>query len=429
VSIIYIGAGVSTIFGVLTLLDGGYPGRDIYIYEKGKSIDKRQPDEVLFGAGGAGTYSDGKFVFNLELGGQLSKYTGEVKALELFDKVQTQLVRFHPDSSKIYVSTPEEVPQEVKDAGLAMRLSLTWHVGTDYLKTWVENVFKYFKEQGVSVFYDREVTNIILYDDADFNEIDFANQTSNNFINKTSSIVVAVGKGGMDLVQKLISDYNLETVPKAAQIGLRFESESKYFNKLTEDSYDLKLYKKYNDNLSIRTFCTNKVNSYVAVEDYGDIKTVNGHSFRNEYQNDLINFGIMLEIKGICNPLEYSRKFAKDFNWNNQITYFLGDFPIIPTIEGKEIKLKDLQSNFPYWNEVEDFLIKLNRLFHFEWDYTLYLPEVKFLTNEVVVDYSNLKVPGYNLYLNGDSLSARGIVVSASQGIYTAESLLREYQK
>lgn len=427
-SIIYVGAGVSTIFGVLTLLEGGYPGEDILIYEKGNPIDKRQPEEVLFGAGGAGTYSDGKFVFNLELGGHLVKYTGEAKALELFYLVQSLLIKFHPDPTKIYISTPETVPSEVKEAGLDMRLSLTWHVGTDYLKTWVENVFKYFEEKGVNVYYNQEVKRIYL------KEHEFhINSSRTSYMDKCSpqdDLVVAVGKGGMDLINDLIIDYGLKTEPKAAQIGLRFESKSKYFRKLTKDSYDLKLYKKYDETWSIRTFCTNPHNSYIAVEDYNGIKTVNGHSFRGEKENDLINFGIMFEVKGLKDPLEFSRGFAQNFNINNQICYFLGDYPVRPSIGGNEIDIKYLQNYFnEYWDFVEDFLIRLNNLFHFGGDYALYLPEVKFLTNEVVVDYSNLKVPGYNLYLNGDSLSARGIVVSASQGIYTAQHLLEKYKK
>jgi uncharacterized FAD-dependent dehydrogenase len=55
----------------------------------------------------------------------------------------------------------------------------------------------------------------------------------------------------------------------------------------------------------------------------------------------------------------------------------------------------------------------------------MYIPEVKYLSPEPLVDYKNLALVDYpNVHFVGDALSARGITVSGAQGIYVAESLL-----
>jgi uncharacterized FAD-dependent dehydrogenase len=59
-------------------------------------------------------------------------------------------------------------------------------------------------------------------------------------------------------------------------------------------------------------------------------------------------------------------------------------------------------------------------------DYGIYIPEVKYLSPEVKVNYENLSLIDFpNVYFVGDALSARGITVSGAQAIYVAESLLK----
>ena len=60
-------------------------------------------------------------------------------------------------------------------------------------------------------------------------------------------------------------------------------------------------------------------------------------------------------------------------------------------------------------------------------DYGIYMPEVKYLSPEPLVNYENLSLTKYdNVHFVGDALSARGITVSGAQGIYTAENLLKQ---
>jgi hypothetical protein len=55
----------------------------------------------------------------------------------------------------------------------------------------------------------------------------------------------------------------------------------------------------------------------------------------------------------------------------------------------------------------------------------MYIPEVKYLSPEPLVNYTDLSLNAYpNVHFVGDALSARGITVSGAHGIYVAEALL-----
>jgi glycine/D-amino acid oxidase-like deaminating enzyme len=83
--IVIIGAGVAGINAATKLVDNGYPGKLITIIDKGNDPINRLPEEVMTGMLGAGGWSDGKLVVSTVQGGQLSKYCGEDKAMELME--------------------------------------------------------------------------------------------------------------------------------------------------------------------------------------------------------------------------------------------------------------------------------------------------------------------------------------------------------
>jgi uncharacterized FAD-dependent dehydrogenase len=81
-----------------------------------------------------------------------------------------------------------------------------------------------------------------------------------------------------------------------------------------------------------------------------------------------------------------------------------------------------------YFNYIDDFIDDMKKVFPtLKDDWGIYIPEVKYLNDEVIVNYNDLSLIGYpNVYFAGDALSARGITVSGAQGVYIAESLLKK---
>jgi uncharacterized FAD-dependent dehydrogenase len=252
---------------------------------------------------------------------------------------------------------------------------------------------------------------------------------------KYDELIFAVGKSGIDFGKQLAEQYVLPTEAKSVQIGVRFESPQKYFQKLIDVSYDFKLYQKF-DNVSLRSFCTNNNAAFVAVEEtYGDI-SYNGHAKKGEeYRNDMTNFGILMEIKGIEDPFKWSRDLVNKFQVGNTGLYYSPNQTRQPGLTSEGTTVSAFPINDIYYFEetlgkyadyVLNFIDDMNKVFEFGDDWGIYIPEVKYLSPEPLVNYTDLSLNEFpNVHFVGDALSARGITVSGAHGIYVAESLIK----
>jgi uncharacterized FAD-dependent dehydrogenase len=427
--IVIVGAGVAGVNAATKLVDNGYPGELITIIDMGKDPYQRKPEEVMTGFLGAGGWSDGKLTYHTAIGGQLSKYCGEEKAMELMDQVITNFKRFHPKPEEVQCSNPEEEPEFIKPY-FGLRLFPVWHVGTDYLSEIAKNWYDYLVSKGVEFVWETKVTSI-----------DFDNQMiiCGEFGDKYDELIFAVGKSGIDFAQELANKYELPDEPKSVQIGVRFEAPQEHFQKLIDISYDFKLYRKFEDEgVSLRSFCTNNNAAYVAVEEtYGD-HSYNGHAKKDEaYRNNMTNFGILMEINGIEDPFTWSRNVVNKVQANSTGLYYSPSRQPSTTSEGNgvtatQISLDTLSHVVEpamegYFGYIMDFIQDMKKVFPtLGDDWGIYIPEVKYLSPEPLVNYKDLSLTKYsNVHFVGDALSARGITVSGAQAIYVVESLLK----
>jgi uncharacterized FAD-dependent dehydrogenase len=433
--IVIVGAGVAGVNAATKLVDNGYPGELITIIDMGKSPYERKPEEVMTGFLGAGGWSDGKLTYHTAIGGHLSKYCGEEKAMELMDQVITNFKRFHPKPEEVQCSNPEAEPDFIKPY-FGLRLFPVWHVGTDYLHEIGKNWYDYLVSKGVKFEWEAKVT-----------AIDFENQTGTVTVPQSDlehsfeydRLIFGVGKSGIDFGKQLAEKYYLPTEPKPVQIGVRFEAPQHHFQKLIDVSYDFKLYRKFEDKgVSLRSFCTNNNAAYVAVEEtYGD-HSYNGHAKKDEaYRNDMTNFGILMEIQGIDDPFTWSRELVEKVQAHGTGLYYSPSRKPSTTSEGDNVSahqidwmgLQVVAEHFQgYFEYISDFIADMKKVFPtLEDDWGIYIPEVKYLSPEPLVNYSDLSLVTYpNVHFVGDALSARGITVSGAQGTYVAEDILGE---
>jgi len=430
--IVIVGAGVAGVNAATKLVDNGYPGNLITIIDMGKDPYKRKPEEVMTGFLGAGGWSDGKLTYHTAIGGQLSKYCGEDKAIELMNQVITNFKRFHPKPEEVQCSNPQEEPEFIKPY-FGLRLFPVWHVGTDYLSEIAKNWYDYLVEKGVKFLWEEKVDWI------NFNNSTLFYQTLDKVSGLTveyDELIFAVGKSGIDFAQQLANKYQLPDEPKSVQIGVRFEAPQKHFQKLIDISYDFKLYRKFDDEgVSLRSFCTNNNAAYVAVEEtYGD-HSYNGHAKKDEaYRNNMTNFGILMEINGIEDPFTWSRDVVNKLQSNGTGLYYSPSR--IPSTTSEGTKVTSYQIEFldgvreimgGYFQYIEDFIEDMKKVFPtLGDDWGIYIPEVKYLSPEPLVNYKDLSLTKYpNVHFVGDALSARGITVSGAQAIYVAENLIK----
>ena len=429
-NILIIGAGVAGVNAATKLIDNNFKGK-ITIIDMGKNPYERPYEEVMTGFLGAGGWSDGKLTYHTSIGGQLSKYCGDEKAMELMDQVIENFKRFHPKPEAVQCSNPVAEPDFIKPY-FGLRLFPVWHVGTDYLHEIGKNWYDFLINNGVEFLWETKVTDI------NFNDsIVRADSENSQTIRSYDKLIFGVGKSGIDFGKELADKYELPTEPKSVQIGVRFEAPQKHFQKLIDVSYDFKLYRKFEDKgVSLRSFCTNNNAAYVAVEEtYGD-HSYNGHAKKDEaFRNDMTNFGILMEIQGIEEPFTWSRKVVNSIQKDGTGLYFSPSRRPSKTSEGEDVssiminrdQLDTVRSQFNgYFQYIDDFIEDMKKVFPtLRHDWGIYIPEVKYLSPEPLVNYNNLSLTKYeNIHFVGDALSARGITVSGAQGIFVAESLI-----
>ena len=407
-NVVIVGAGVAGVNAATKLVDNNFDGK-ITIIDMGKDPYRRPYEEVMTGFLGAGGWSDGKLTYHTAIGGHLSKYTGEEKAMELMDQVIENFKRFHPKPEEVQCSNPVAEPDFIKPY-FGLRLFPVWHVGTDYLHEIGKNWYDYLISKGVQFEWGAKVT-----------DIDFINHTGKVIVPESDlehsfeydTLIFGVGKSGIDFGKQLAEKYDLPTEPKPVQIGVRFEAPQKHFQKLIDISYDFKLYRKYEDKgVSLRSFCTNNNAAYVAVEEtYGD-HSYNGHAKKDEsFRNDMTNFGILMEVQGIDNPFDWSRELVNKLQANGTGLYYSPSRKPSTTSEGVDVSahqidwmgLQVVAEHFKgYFEYIVNFIDDMKKVFPtLEDDWGIYIPEVKYLSPEPLVNYDDLSLKiNYRLFSN-----------------------------
>ena len=459
--IVIIGAGVAGVNAATKLVDNGYDGSCITIIDMGNDPYNRKPEEVMTGFMGAGGWSDGKLTYHTSIGGHLTKYTGDEKAMELMDQVITNFKRFHPKPEEVQCSNPVTEPDFIKPY-FGLRLFPVWHVGTDYLHEIGKNWYDYLCDKGVKFIWKTKVTNVIPE----------KNRVTYEYLNRDrrgggsfdyDRLIFGVGKSGIDFGKRIVEENNYPTEAKPVQIGVRFEAPQKHFQKLIDISYDFKLYRKFEDEgVSLRSFCTNNNAAYVALEEtYGDY-SYNGHAKKGEeHRNNMTNFGILMEVQGIDKPFDWSRELVSKVNkvqivsgegyggskalgrfeakYKAGLYYSPSNKDKTLTSEGDWVKahyinekgLQEVREAFKgYFKYIEDFIEDMKKVFPtLGDDWGIYIPEVKYLSPEPLVNYDNLSLNEIsNIHFVGDALSARGITVSGAQGTYVAENIIENHR-
>ena len=429
-NIVIIGAGVAGVNAATKLVDNNFNGK-ITIIDMGKDPYLRPYEEVMTGYLGAGGWSDGKLTYSTQIGGQLSKYVGDEKAMELMKQVVDNFTRFHPHPEQIILSSPDKEPDFIKPY-FGLRLFPVWHIGTDYLHEIGKSWYDYLVDKGVDFIWETKVTDIDFENQIVYYEDGFESLVEGLIYDK---LIFGVGKSGIDFTSDIMKQYELPTEEKPAQVGVRFEAPQKHFQKLIDIAYDFKLYRKFDDEgVSLRSFCTNNNAAYVAVEEtYGD-HSYNGHAKKDEaFRNDMTNFGILMEVKGIKEPFKWARELVNKVQENSTGLFYSPTREPSTTSEGIDVsatKINDLdvvKDAFQgYYSYIEDFINDMKKVFPtLKDDWGIYVPEVKYLAPEPLVNYEDLSLTKYpNVHFVGDALSARGISVSGAHGTFVAEKIL-----
>lgn len=403
---VFIGAGPSNISSIINLEDK----TDILLIEKGKNILDRPKNEVIYGFGGAGAFSDFKLSYGYGVGGSLLDHVDEEHFDEYIEKALAQYQLF-TDKPLVW-SNPTIHDIE----GLEMMTQKVIHVGTAEGYNILCRIYEYMKQQGVQMMYDTEVVGISRIDDdtlvvvtADGQEI------------LTNNIVIGTGQK-----DKLATNYfkHLDAKYNKFQLGVRAEipNTDDRFAAILAANYDFKYFRRYeteNFNVRVRTFCCNSGNAHVATEKANGLVSYNGHAIGDGQNNGLVNFGVICEMTPKNGSFGQEQFIAQVSSINETMTENPYKF---------EEGFKQSFVGIPEIDEcITDFLSRFDKDCKII-DGHFYTPEYK--NTSPSYDYQgtfNELEPG--IYLNGDIFCTRGIITSSACGIMMADILNGKYNK
>lgn len=199
-SINIIGLGPAGLFCGYMLAKLGYK---VNIFERGKCVEERKIDvenfwnnnklivnsNVVFGEGGAGTFSDGKLNTNIK-GND-----------DYINKVLSIFVENGANEEILYINKP--------------------HLGTDALFDIVKNMRNKIKENGGNIYYNSALTNIF-FENNKLTKFEINNKDIYN----ADFLILAIGHSAKDTF-KMLYDNNINMTSKPFAVGVRIMHDQK----------------------------------------------------------------------------------------------------------------------------------------------------------------------------------------------------------
>ena len=439
-----IGAGPAGLFAAWKLSTSKLK---VIVIDQGREALKRnpqsQPQDTIFGVGGAGTYSDGKLNLTYKIGGEpasLKRSAKEVQAL--IDSVDETLVKFKipKKCSGVNGSELEELKRKANKEGIEFVSGRQKHIGTDNVKHVIDRFYSWLKKRGISFSLETKVEGIKKHKKG------FLLKTARGEI-ECSYLVCAPGRGKAYWLREELKKLGVHTAYGPIDVGMRIEFPAGIYDSVKEVMYDAKfrLYTSTYDDM-VRTFCTNP-HGFISVEKFKDFVLVNGHAERNRKSMNT-NLALLVRIS-LTNPVEDSTEYARSIA---KLSYTIGGgkpilqrykdlkkgrrsnwerihkSPINPTLT--DVTPGDISMAMPMRivQDIVEAIEKLDRVIPgIASDTTLiYAPEIKFYDTKYEAN-SFLETNVSNLFVAGDASGfSRGIVYAAVTGIITAEGILEK---
>ena len=428
----------------------------VLMIDKGAPLEKRQcpikrgitptcikcsPCHIMNGYGGAGTLSDGKYNITTEFGGDLHRYVGREKAMELMEYVDDVLCSMGGSEAKLY-DTDSELKTKALHYDLHLLGAKVRHLGTDRNVEILGRIFDYISSVIETKFYTT-LTEVDKTDDG------FVVTTSKGEQFFCKDLVLAAGRSGSKWISTVCDSLNIKQKKNRVDIGVRVELPAEIFKHITDVVYESKfVYQtdKYND--LVRTFCMNPYGEVVA-ENTNGIVTVNGHSYADPaLRTENTNFALLVS-NTFTEPFEDSNEYGESIA---RLSNMLGGGVLLQRfgdlVKGRRSSARRMEKCFTrptlkatpgdlslvipkrQLDDIIEMIYALDKIAPgtANEDTLLYGVEVKFYNMKVDVD-NNLKTEVDGLYALGDG---SGVTHSLSQasasGVYVARILNEKYQ-
>ena len=454
--VIVVGAGPAGIFAALELVRRN--GASVLVVERGPDISRRgcparksgvcagcEPCDITCGWGGAGAFSDGKLTLTPDVGGWLDRFVGRERLTELIGYVDG-IWREYGAPEEVHGGGKkfEKFRKEALLHGMTLVESPVRHMGTERSYDILTRM-RAELESKVEVLTRSRVERILAEKPAGESELRATGVILEDGTRLTSDAVIAApGRDGAAWLMEECKRLHIEMRTNPVDIGVRVEVSAAVMEPLTTALYESKLIyytPRFDD--PVRTFCMNPYGA-VSLENYGDVVTVNGHSYA-DFKTDRTNFALLVSTdftEPFDDPIAYGKSIARLANVLGEdiIVQRLGDLhqghrstmdrirrgTVQPTLQGATAG--DLAFVLPYRHltDILEMLAAMDKIAPGVngRDTLLYGVEVKFYSARPELD-NGLQTPVSNLYAVGDGAGiTRGLIQASAAGVIAARSIL-----
>ena len=453
--VIVVGAGPAGIFAALELVR--HSRVRVLLLERGADIARRacparktgicsgcDPCDITCGWGGAGAFSDGKLTLTPEVGGWLDQFVSKERLRDLIDDVDGVWVE-HGAPQEVHGGGPkaEEIRRRAAQWGMTLVASPVRHMGTERAYEILTHL-RAELEGRVTVRTGVRVERILTEETPDGRRRTVGVALADGSRVSADAVIAAPGRDGTGWLVDECKRLGIGLRANPVDIGVRVEAPAAVMEPLTAALYESKLlYRTPTFDDPVRTFCMNPYGE-VSLENYGDVVTVNGHSYAAA-KTDRTNFALLVSTQftePFNDPIAYGKSIARLANLlgDQIIVQRLGDLhegrrstvdrlrdgAVQPTLTGATAG--DLAFVLPY-RHLRGILEMLTAMDHLAPgvngpDTLLYGVEVKFYSARPDLD-AGLQTPVQNLYAIGDGAGiTRGLVQASAAGVIAARSIL-----
>jgi uncharacterized FAD-dependent dehydrogenase len=430
-----IGAGSAGLFASLVLSEEGLR---VVVLDRGLAPKERE--SIVYGVGGAGTFSDGKLNLTTKIGGDPASIgCSEDELLRLIAQVDDTFTRCGAPMNYSGEDSDAlgKLYQSAAQAGIEFIAGRQRHIGTSRIREVIDALYHDLIERGIEFRLDCRVETIEEVDGGFRVGIAGGDVTARH-------VIAAPGRSGAYWLREVTRGLGVGPEFGPLDVGVRIEFPAEIYEPIESIMYDAKLRVRtttYDD--MVRTFCTNP-RGFVVREDSDDFALVNGHA-ENKRKSKNTNFALLVHVE-LTDPVEDTTQYGRAIA--ELATTIGGGRPILQ-------RLKDLQQGRRSTAErirrvrisptlgdytpgdvsmalpqriVVDLLESIERLDRIlpglASDGTLiYAPEIKFYDTRYNVGTGmETALPGF--YVAGDASGhSRGIVFAAVTGILAARKI------
>ncbi len=305
-----VGSGPAGLFTAYELSHN--PGVDISVLEQGPDVEKRK--SLLYGVGGAGTYSDGKINVHPQIGGDLYNFLPRDESWELLYQLEAKFRQLGVTGEYQVTEEKEKriksFQEQASKNGIEFLPYKTIHVGTDRLPDIISGFKRELSSRGVNFLLETQVVEILPPECRNGHRLLVKGEGGAEKVLDFDSLVLAPGRSGASWLDAQAEKLGMLRHFTGVDVGIRVEVPAQVMQEVVDLSYDAKLRIEktptYGD--AVRTFCTCPF-GFVVMEEYNGFVGVNGHSEKAR-QSPNTNFALLNKVR-LTEPVEDTNKYSR----------------------------------------------------------------------------------------------------------------------